>query len=134
MLNHHNNGPLGPRPSHDSFAQIAALYGLYPLTAGGVVLADQMLGGMEVATFGVFAVVSVLVGVLLIPPCALIQRYAYGDAWPLAIGKALLVGLLTAIPSPLPSVLTAGLGIAGAIGLKHRAARRETIETDGEEK
>lgn len=39
------------------------------------------------------------------------------DKWGLAIGKGLFVGLLTAIPTPLPSFITAIGGMIGTVAL-----------------
>jgi hypothetical protein len=133
MLDEHRNQsePTGPTPQ--SFGAFAADHGLDPFVATGMVAADWMLfGGLELPSLGALAVVSFFVGLALIIPCALIQHYAYGDGWGAAIGKAMLVGLLTAIPSSLPSFVTAGWGIVGAIGKKHRAQSR-TIDTTGSE-
>jgi len=52
-------------------------------------------------------VISIPVGVVLTISSLFIQRYLYKDLWGSAIGKSLLIGLITAIPTPLPSVLTA---------------------------
>jgi hypothetical protein len=113
-----------------SFAASAAVYGLHPLVAFGMVAADWMLfTGLEIPSLGVLAAVSFVVGLALVLPCVLIQRFAYADSWGAAIGKGTLVGLLTAIPTALPSFLIAGWGVVGAVGLKHRRA----IDTTGTE-
>jgi hypothetical protein len=120
---HYDDDTRAPR----GFRTSAFAWGLHPASAGGLVAVDWMLFGGEAASFGVLVVVSVLVGGVLTIPVALIQRYAYGDNWGASIGKALLVGLLTAIPTALPSFITAGMGVAGAIGLRHRASDSNTI-------
>ena len=48
-------------------------------------------------------------------PCILIQRYSFKDGWGAAIGKGLLVGVLTAIPLPLGSPATLAGGVIGLL-------------------
>lgn len=88
--------------------------GLHPLVAFAMVVVDLMLTASDLATA---ATVSVLVAVILTIPCILLQRYAYKDEWGVAIGKGLIVGILTAIPTPLPAIVTGTGGLLGAIGL-----------------
>ena len=57
--------------------------------------------------------VSFFVGLSLVVPLTLIQRYQYRDNWPLALAKSLCIAILTAIPTALPSVLTIAWGVAG---------------------
>jgi hypothetical protein len=110
----HAHIPPGSPQGVPSFART---YGLHPLTALGMFAVDQMLFGLEGVSLGVLAVFSVIVGLALTLPCALIQRYAYNDDWGAAWGKGLLVGIMTAIPTSLPSVLTAGWGVLGLVGM-----------------
>ena len=88
--------------------------GLHPLVAFAMVVIDIMLTAADLFTA---ATVSVLVAIILTIPCVLLQRYAYKDEWGVAIGKGLIVGILTAIPTPLPAIVTGMGGVAGAIGL-----------------
>jgi hypothetical protein len=39
------------------------------------------------------------------------------DQWGAACGKGLLVGIMTAVPTSLPSVLTAAWGVLGLVGM-----------------
>lgn len=91
--------------------------GLHPLGAIGVVTVDTMLFGGAVATGGIGWAASVPVGGALGLGVMLLQRYGFKDGWALGFGKGVIVGLLTAIPTPLPSVLVAGSGAAGAARL-----------------
>ena len=91
--------------------------GLHPLGAIGVVAVDTMLFAGTVVTAGAGWVVSVPVGIVLCFGVALLQRTGFDDTWGLAVGKGVIVGLLTAIPTPLPSVLIAGSGAAGTARL-----------------
>lgn len=91
-----------------------------------MVVVDIMLTAADLVTL---ATVSVVVGLILTIPCTLLQRYAYKDEWGVAVGKGLIVGILTAIPTPLPSIVTGAGGIAGAIGLL--SDRKEPVQLEG---
>ncbi|MDE2935746.1 MAG: hypothetical protein OXP37_02785 [Chloroflexota bacterium] len=85
------------------------------MAAAGVIAVDVMLYGATAATLGAGWVISVPVGAALGIAIALIQaRGSPRDDPGLAVGKGVLVGLLTAIPTPLPSVVVLGAGAAGA--------------------
>ncbi|HMY17771.1 MAG TPA: hypothetical protein PKA58_15715 [Polyangium sp.] len=88
--------------------------GLHPLVAFAMIVVDLMLIAADLATV---ATVSVAVALILTIPCILLQRYAYKDEWGVAVGKGMIVGILTAIPTPLPSIVTGVGGVAGAIGM-----------------
>ena len=88
------------------------LLGLHPAVAFIMILVDFMLFGSDVT--GVGWGISCLVAAILVIPVILFQRYAYKDSWGVAIGKGIVVGLLTAIPTALPSFFT---GIGGLLGL-----------------
>ena len=91
------------------------LFGLHPVAAAGVIAVDVMLFGAASSTLGVGWLISVPVGAALGVAIALIQvRGSPRDDPGLAIGKGILIGLLTAIPTPLPSVVVLGAGAAGA--------------------
>ena len=108
-----------PGPTHGPGSR----YGLAPIVAFGMVAADAMLfGGLELPSGFLLTFVSFFFGLALVVPCCLGQRYIYGDSWGAAIAKGCIVGILTAIPTPLPSVLTATLGVVGAFEMKQRRA------------
>ena len=89
--------------------------GIHPLAAFGVVAVDFMLFGQEAATLGIGWLVSVPVAAALGLAVGLIQSRTWDEDMGLAVGKGLLVAVLTAIPTPLPSAVTAGLGLLGAV-------------------
>lgn len=92
--------------------------GLHPAAAFGVIAVDQMLFGTTIVTAGVGLTISIPVGIVLAIVVSLIQRSATpSDNRGLAVGKGILVGLLTAIPTALPSIGTAGLGMAGFLAM-----------------
>jgi len=103
-------------------------WGLHPLTCAFLVTVDLLLAGNELAT-GVPVVIltlllSLLVAITLIVPCAVMQKYTFGDPWGVALAKGVMGGLLTGIPTPFPSVVTIALGVMGALAL-HRRRRAQ---------
>jgi len=94
--------------------RLAKTMGLHPLVAIAMILVDLMLFPSDATP--VTWIVSVAVALALVIPCVLMQRFAYKDTWAVAISKGMIVGVLTAIPSPLPSIATAAGGVAGLIG------------------
>ncbi len=100
---------------NDKFLKACQMFGLHPLVGFGMFAVDWMLFGIDTVTFEVGLIVTIPVAIALSIPCALIQKYSYHDDWGAAIGKGLLIGVLTAIPVPLPSVVPligGGLGVA----------------------
>lgn len=89
----------------------ANMVGLHPFVAFGMVAVDMMLFGGEAATGGVALTVTIPIALALTVPCVLLQKYSFGDNWGAALGKGLMVGVLTAIPFPIGSPVT----ILGAI-------------------
>ena len=106
--------------------------GIHPAVAVLVIAVDSMLFGGTVATGGIGWVASVPVGIVLGAAAGLIQRRGSPqDDLGLAAGKGLVVGLLTAIPTPLPAVLVAGAGTAGAVTMfRQRQERKRLGEPD----
>lgn len=115
-------------PQHQSFAQHAArargfsqLFGIHPAIASLTMIVDLMLFGGEVATMGAILPVSIGAGAVLGLIAYLAQRRWYDDDKDSAAIKALILGFLTAIPTPLPAILTVPSGI---IGLIHNLRRK----------
>ena len=96
--------------------------GIHPAAALVAVAVDLMLFVGVVGTAGVGWVLSIPVGFVVAIIVTLFQRWGTQDNMGLAVAKGLSVGLLTAIPTPLPSVVTLGLGTAG--GIQRRRDRR----------
>ncbi len=88
--------------------------GLHPAVALAVVTVDWMLFGSDVTVVGWG--LSCAVAMALTVPCVLFQRYAYRDNWGLALAKGIFLGIVTAIPTPLPSILTGAGGLLGLVG------------------
>ena len=87
--------------------------GLDPLVAFAVIAIDFMLFGPD--STGIGWIISCIVGLLLIVPCSMVQHFSFGDRWMAAFAKGVIVGILTAIPTPLPSVVTFSVGVAGLL-------------------
>jgi hypothetical protein len=101
--------------------------GLHPLVAFAMVVVDIMLTATDLVTV---ATVSIIIALILTIPCILLQRYAYKDEWGVAIGKGMIVGILTAIPTPLPAIVTGTGGVLGAIGLLSNRKEPAQLEAD----
>ena len=97
----------------DSMKKLSQSFGLHPLVGFGMFAIDIMLFGSEVLTFELTWPISVMVGAALALPSVLIQRYSFKDDWGAAIGKGVLIGVLTAIPTPLPALVSL---LGGALG------------------
>lgn len=112
------SGPSGRWKSSQWYSArtMLATLGIHPLAAVVVVVVDSMLFGGTAATGPVGWLMSIPVGIVLGLATGLVQHYGPPrDNRGLAAGKGLLVAVLTAIPTPLPAVLVAGSGMAGAV-------------------
>jgi hypothetical protein len=90
---------------------------------------NGMLFGEEAATLGVGWLISIPVGMVLAIACALIQKHSYKDETGLAVGKGLLIGLLTAIPTALPAFGLIPLAVLGAVRTFGRGSEQRQLET-----
>ncbi len=100
------------------------MFGLDPRVAFLTFILDVMLFGAEAGTLGTSAVYfSVPAGLVLAYIAFKAQMKWYGDDRESAIIKGLILGLLTAIPTPLPAILYVP---AGVLGLAHNIKRRLT--------
>jgi hypothetical protein len=108
-----------PAP-HRRFGQ---LFGLDPRVAFVTLIVDMMLNAGDLATMGLLVPVSAVAGIVVGYIAYRAQINWYGDDKESARIKATVVGLLTAIPTPLPEILYVP---AGLIGLFHRFWNRES--------
>jgi hypothetical protein len=104
--------PANSTHAHTGFAQV---FGLDPRIALLTVVVDTMLFGGQLATLGASTIVSVPAGIVLGLITYRAQRHWYGDDRESAMLKGLIVGLLTAIPTSLPGLLTIPSGIVGLL-------------------
>ncbi len=80
--------------------------GIHPTVAAAFILIDWLLFGGELFSMGAALPVSIAVGIVMALWAAVMQKKKYGDPWSLAVTKGVLLGVLTAIPSPIASFLT----------------------------
>lgn len=92
-------------------------FGVHPLVVFCLFAIDWMLFGSELITLGSNWIVTAPIGLLLGIGATLIQRASFKDQWGVAIGKGLLLGLLTAIPTALPSLTMIPFAAIGAFNL-----------------
>ncbi len=87
--------------------------GFHATTAFLTIVADTMIFSGDVASAGLLLPVAAGAAVVLGIIAFMIQKAWFGDDNQSAFIKALIVALLTAIPSPLPYVLFIPAGIVG---------------------
>lgn len=97
------------------------LFGLHPGIAALAMIVDLMLFGGDVVTAGAILPLSVGCAAVLGFITYKTQRRWYGDDKDAALIKSLILGLLTAIPAPIPAILSIPSGL---IGLVHGWRRR----------
>ena len=100
-------------------------WGLHPLASAFLVIADLLLAGNELATGSALVVLSLLIAFTLIVPCAMVQKYAFGDPWGVALAKGIMGGLLTGVQGPFASVVTIALGVMGVLALRRRSRAQQ---------
>jgi hypothetical protein len=93
---------------------VCQTFGLHPLVGFSLFAMDTALFTSEVLTVEATWALTIPVGLALTVPAILLQKRLYGDSWKAAVGKGLLVGVLTAIPLPLASLMTFAGGVIGA--------------------
>jgi len=98
-------------------------FGLDPRIAVLTLIVDMMLNAGDLFTMGLLLPISVAAGIVLGFIAYKAQIYWYGDDKESAKIKAIMLGLLTAIPTPLPEVLYIP---AGLLGLVHTLRRKES--------
>ena len=93
------------------------MVGLHPFVGFGMFAVDAMLFGAESVALFIAWPISIAIAAVLTVGCVLIQKYQMREQWGLAIGKSLIVGLLTAIPTAIPSIITVTGGVLGTVAL-----------------
>jgi uncharacterized membrane protein YvlD (DUF360 family) len=106
---------IKPPEAHTHGRGFGQMFGLDPRVAFLTLIVDSMLFGGDVITGGVSIGFSVLVGVALGFVTYKAQRKWYGDDKESALLKSVILGLLTAIPAPLPAILSVPSGILGLV-------------------
>ena len=99
-----------PTPAPRKFGQ---MFGLDPRIAFLTLIVDMMLNAGDLVSMGMLFPVSLAAGIVLGFIVYKAQINWYGDDIESAKIKALIIGLLTAIPTPLPELLYIPAGIVG---------------------
>jgi hypothetical protein len=107
------------------FLQVCKIMGLHPLVGFGMFAVDWMLFTAEAGTLGASWVISIGVAVVLTIPSVLIQKYGFKEEWGLAIGKGLMIGCMTAIPTALPSIVPFVGGALGTVVLLSNSSSQD---------
>ncbi len=110
-----------PVPHATAARGFAQIFGLDPRIAALTLVVDFMLFGGEFVTAGLIWPFSVAAGLVLGLIAYKAQRRWYGDDREAALIKGLILGLLTAIPTPIPAFLYIPSGI---VGLVHNFRRK----------
>lgn len=119
------------RSDHDQSAKSSGgfiqLFGLDPRVAFLTFIIDLMIFGGVTLTLGLLIPIAVVAGIVLGFITYRAQMKWYGDDRDAALIKGLIVGLLTAIPTPLPAILYVPSGILGLIHMARRNWARLTL-------
>lgn len=91
------------------------MFGLDPRVAFLTFLVDAMLFSGDVLSGGGLVLFSMFVGAVLGLVAYKAQMKWYGDDRDSALIKGIAVGLLTAIPVPLPAILSIPTGLVGLV-------------------
>lgn len=106
--------PLPSKPMHPAAHGFGQIFGLDPRITFLTFLVDMMLFGTGAATFGLATLVlSLPAGVILGVISYWAQMKWYGDDRESAMIKAAILGLLTAIPVPIPKLVYLPSGVVG---------------------
>jgi hypothetical protein len=100
---------------------LTATFGLDPRVAVLTVIVDTMVFGGDAITLGALIPIGIVVGIMLACIVYKIQMKWYGDDHDSALIKALIIGLLTAIPAPLGPFFAIPGGLLGIVkAIRHR--------------
>lgn len=110
-----SNQSLENSPHGAAARGFGQMVGLDPVIASVTLIADMMLFAGEVGTLGAILPISCAAGVVLAVITFLAQRKWYGDDAESAFIKALIVGFLTALPSPIPVIVYVPSGLVGLV-------------------
>jgi|SRR5690348_2311731 hypothetical protein len=117
------NRSTGNAGSMERFGQ---LFGLDPRVAFITLVVDMMLNAGDLISMGLLLPVSVGAGIVLGYVVYRAQINWYGDDKESARIKALILGLLTAIPTPIPEILYIPAGLLGLFHGFMRHWRKES--------
>lgn len=117
LVTHSQPQPLaGNTPQHIAARGFAQIFGLHPAIAFFIILVDAMASAVDVATLGISVPVLWLIAAIFSSVIVFMgQKKWYGDDQETSFIKALMVGVLVALPSPFPSFLTVPSAVVGAV-------------------
>ena len=98
-----------------SITRFGGLFGLDPRIAFVALIVDMMLNAGDVLSAGLLLPVSIMAGAVLGYSAYRAQIKWYGDDPESAKIKAIILGLLTASPTPLPEILYIPAGVIGML-------------------
>jgi hypothetical protein len=98
-----------------SIVRLGDHFGLDPRIAFAALIVDMMLNAGDVLSAGLLLPVSIMAGAVLGYVTYRAQINWYGDDPESAKIKAIILGLLTAIPTPLPEILYIPAGVIGML-------------------
>ena len=107
---------------------ISQIFGLDPRIAFLTFVVDLMLFSGDILTFGLLIPIALVAGIVLGFITYRAQMKWYGDDRESALIKAVVIGLLTAIPTPLPAVVYVPSGVLGLIHMARTGWGRLTSE------
>lgn len=108
----------GNTPQHIAARGFAQVLGLHPAIAFFIILVDAMASAVDVATLGISVPVLWLIAAVFSSVIVLMgQKKWYGDDQETSFIKALMVGVLVALPTPFPAFLTVPSAIVGGVQL-----------------
>ena len=103
------------------------LFGLDPRIAFLMFVIDLMLFSGAVLTLGLLIPIALVAGIVLGFITYRAQMKWYGDDRDSALIKGIIVGLLTAIPTPLPAIVYLPSGVLGLIHMARSGWGRLTF-------
>lgn len=103
-----------PVPHSAASRGLAAAFGLNIRAALLTVIVDVMVFSLDTVSFETLLPLGVVIALGLGIVVYRIQRES-GDEKPQAITKAMVIGLLTAIPAPLSPIVAVPAGLIGAV-------------------
>jgi hypothetical protein len=119
------------RNDHEQSARtsrgFSQLFGLDPRIAFLMFVIDLMLFSGAVLTVGLLIPIALVAGIVLGFITYRAQMKWYGDDRDSALIKGIIVGLLTAIPTPLPAIVYLPSGVLGLIHMARSGWGRLTF-------
>jgi hypothetical protein len=119
------------RNDHEQSARtsrgFSQLFGLDPRIAFLMFVIDLMLFSGAVLTAGLLIPIALVAGIVLGFITYRAQMKWYGDDRDSALIKGIIVGLLTAIPTPLPAIVYLPSGVLGLIHMARSGWGRLTF-------